>query len=285
MRHSDKYVDLLTDAGFKAVFGDPANKIIVKDFLNRMLQGERVIDDFEYMNVEQIADLPTIGKSVRYDLCCRDAAGAQFIIEMQRCSHDGDFFERSVFYGSLLYSRQMKRGEDSYVAPPTYVIGIMEGHLLHEDAGNGFISRYSMMNSSHSCFAPKTIILIFAQLGFFDKTEEECVDALDQWLYSFKHSPAWAEQHENEEIGRLRLASEIAAFDEKKRLFYDQEIMTERDYKHDLYWSRREGLEEGLAKAKEEKLRIAGNLLQMGLTVEQIAQVTGMCVEEVEALK
>lgn len=55
MTNSGKYVDLLTDAGFKAVFGDPANKIIVKDFLNRMLQGERVIEDFEYMNVEQVA--------------------------------------------------------------------------------------------------------------------------------------------------------------------------------------------------------------------------------------
>lgn len=291
MTNSGKYVDLLTDAGFKAVFGDPANKIIVKDFLNRMLQGERVIEDFEYMNVEQVADLPLVGKSVRYDLCCRDAAGAQFIIEMQRCSHDEDFFERSVFYGSLLYSRQLRRSDRKYKSPPTYVVGIMEGRLRHEGLQDerDIISRYEFAKLSRQMAGPKTIILIFVELGLFDKEPGQCDQVLDQWLYSLKHSNALEEPFVNDEIERLMKASEIAGFDEKKRLNYDQEMMTLYDYEHDMRCSREEGLAEGRAeeqaKSRAEKLEIAKKCLAMGLTVEQVAEATHITVEELKTLK
>ena len=43
-----RYVDILTDAGFKAVFGDQRNKDVLIDFLNAILPEERQIKDLEY---------------------------------------------------------------------------------------------------------------------------------------------------------------------------------------------------------------------------------------------
>ena len=40
----NKYVDLMSNAGFKAVFGDENNKEIVIKVLNQMLPGERHVE-------------------------------------------------------------------------------------------------------------------------------------------------------------------------------------------------------------------------------------------------
>lgn len=132
---------------------------------------------------------------------------------------------------------------------------------------------------------PKTIILIFVQLGLFDKEPGQCDQVLDQWLYSLKHSNALEEPFVNDEIERLMKASEIAGFDEKKRLNYDQEMMTLYDYEHDMRCSREEGRAEEQAKARAEKLEIAKKCLAMGLTVEQVAEATNITIEELKSLK
>ena len=140
--------------------------------------------------------------------------------------------------------------------------------------------------------APKTIICKFVQLGFFSKKSKECVDLLDQWLYSLKHMEALDEApagFDSEEMSSLYTAAEIALFDEEKRNKYEEAMMYERDYNNDMYYSRQEGIEEGIAigeargeaKGKEE---VAKSLKGMGLSVEIIAKSTGLSPEQIYAL-
>ena len=77
----ERYASVLSDAGFKAVLGDPDNKELLISIINIILDGERVVHDLEYRNVELGADV-TGKKGIRLDLFCRDEMGAGFIVEM-----------------------------------------------------------------------------------------------------------------------------------------------------------------------------------------------------------
>lgn len=294
MAEGQKYVNLLSDAGFKAVFGDERNKKVVISFLNIILDGERVVTDIEYMSNEVFGET-TKKKAVRYDLSCMDESGARFVVEMQRTSHDDDFFTRSVFYGAKAFGMQVDRGRDSYIAQPVYVIGIMEGHLEGEIDGakESCISRYDFLEKTLLLSQRKTISLIFVQLGFFRKEKEECLDLIDQWLYCLKHIGSMEGFPEsfsvNDGLPELYDASEIAAFDEAKKMAYIAEEMTERDYQHDMYWSRKKGFDAGVAQGREDGflkgiLEVALKMLKNGMPIPQIVECTGLTEEQVLAL-
>lgn len=287
-----RYVDLLMDSGFKAVFGDERNKDVVIDFLNAVLEGEHHVVSIEYLNNEVLGE-PSSSKGVRFDLHCIDDLGVRFVVEMQRARHSDDFFERSIYYGSRLYTLQQLKGEKSYHMKPVYVIGIMEGNLSHMRPDAGYVARFSMQESDALYIAPKTISCIFVQLGFFDKKAEECICIIDQWCFSLKNMGGLEEQPQDFDetsFSNLFRASEIAQFDETKRINYDTERMTERDYQHDLYFSRKEGREEGreegLKQGRDEaKLEDAKNLKELGVSVDVIAKATGLSIEVIEALQ
>ena len=186
---------------------------------------------------------------------------------------------------------QHKKGKNRYDLLPVYVLGIMEGQLAHVNDKKCIVS-YTMSRKDVDEVAPKTIICKFVQLGFFSKKSEECVDLLDQWLYSLKHMEALDEApagFDSEEMSSLYTAAEIALFDEEKRNKYEEAMMYERDYNNDMYYSRQEGIEEGIAigEARGEargKEEVAKSLKGMGLSVEIIAKSTGLSPEQIYAL-
>ncbi len=53
----DKYVNLLTDFGFKRVFGTELNKHLLLDFLNTLLPENRQIQDLTFKNNENIGNI------------------------------------------------------------------------------------------------------------------------------------------------------------------------------------------------------------------------------------
>lgn len=60
------FINPLTDWGFKRIFGD---KDLLINFLNSLLNGERVITDLRYMNNERESEQLEQRKVV-YDLYC-----------------------------------------------------------------------------------------------------------------------------------------------------------------------------------------------------------------------
>jgi len=285
MIRQQRYVDLLMDSGFKAVFGDEKNKNVVIDFLNAILADEHNVIDVQYLNNELLGE-PATSKGVRFDLHCIDDKGVRFVVEMQRARHSDDFFERSIYYASRLYSLQLGKGGHDYRIPPVYVIGIMESSLTHErtaDGQNHYLSRYSIRKVDETVLqsvAPKTISCIFVQLGFFNKRAEECQDIIDQWCFSLKNMGGLDEQpvdFDGSAFTNLFRASEIAQFDQTKKLIYDTEMMTERDYQHDMYYSREEGRLEG-------KIETAKSLKELGVSADVIMKATGLSAEEVAEL-
>ena len=74
----ERYVNVMLDAGFKAVFGV---KQVAIDFINAALQGERRVKDLTYLDKE-IQPEVVEQRTVIFDILCEDVDGSKFILEM-----------------------------------------------------------------------------------------------------------------------------------------------------------------------------------------------------------
>ena len=95
-----RYVDLLSDAGFKAVFGEQRNKDVLMDMLNVLLPLERRVRDVTYATTE-LPGFSPFNKSVRLDLRCTGKDGTEFIVEVQ-C-----YRQRNLFNACCMPRRSM----------------------------------------------------------------------------------------------------------------------------------------------------------------------------------
>lgn len=277
-----RYVDILTNAGFKAVFGDVANKDAVMTVINEFLPEHRRVADIEYLPTEVQGPVTSINKEYQYDFMCRDASGAVFIVEMQRYT-EKTWFKRCVCYASRAYDRQTKRGEDYDIAP-VYMIGLMGVPIEHPDPEfwkSRFISEYTFREKSCGDLLAETIFIIFAELASFDKRREECITTQDRMLYllknvgRLKHRPQWLKNEIYESFFR---ACEIAAFSEVKRIEYEKDMNDEKRLNGMFAAKFEEGMEKGRQEGRSELLK---NLLESGMSVDDVARMTRIDIQEV----
>ena len=78
----DRYISLLTDFGFKRIFGTAPNKELLICFLNSLFNGAHVIRDVKYPNNEHLGDSSVDRKAI-FDVYCEGENGKKFIVEMQ----------------------------------------------------------------------------------------------------------------------------------------------------------------------------------------------------------
>ena len=96
----------------------------------------------------------------------------------------------------------------------------------------------------------ETIFPIFVELNRFNKSWEECDGLVEQWCYAFKNvgrMDGLPEGLHVESISRLFEACEIARFSQEKKLKYESDMMTERDYYNIIDTARHEGEAKGLS--------------------------------------
>ena len=127
----------------------------------------------------------------------------------------------------------------------------------------------------------ETIVIIFAELTRFCKSEDECVTEQDRLLYVLKNSrhlkllPKWSD----EEHCKLILdALRIQNFDEQKRNKYDNDMYDELKRQGQLKAAHEEGRE-------ERAIETAQAMLAKALDVELIAECTGLTLDKVQALQ
>lgn len=260
-----RYVDILSDAGFKAVFGDQRNK------------------------------------DVLLDLRCTGRDGTVFIVEVQ-CYRQENLFSRCVGYAARVYDSGTERGEGQrYDIPPVYFICLLgdgadgfdrEGPLWEDR----FISEYTFREKTSNDVPAETIFCIFVELNRFRKDLQECGSEEDRWCYALKRVgtlDSLPDGLREDAFERLFRACEIARFDRDRRLTYENDMITERDYWNIIDTAARqgraEGKAEGLAEGKAEglaegRIKIARAFKEQGVAAETISAATGLSIEEVEAL-
>ncbi len=292
IREGQKYVNLMWDAGFKAVYADRQNKPLLISLLNMVLPDDvRVHDITDYLDREQSPDT-VYGKKVILDLVCRDSEGNIFSVEVQRLL-DRHFFKRCVYYGSRHYSNQLRRGQKYGTLNPVYVIAFLEEKIVHEDESlwdsDNLISCYRFAERRTNEEADSTIMITFAELGRFTKRACECSTERDKVFYWFKHS--WMSDFLPEypdggsgTVTELVRATEIAAFSPEKKAIYDSDIMNELDIINNQQILYEQGLAEGVQKGREEEREEVAKKLLDKMDIDEISGITGLSRERVREL-
>ena len=288
------FVNVLTNGGFKAFFGDVNNREEVMDVLNSLLPENCQVVDIEYLPTEHQGQVLDENKEMHFDYMCRDQSGAIFIVEMQQYK-EKHWFKRCVSYACRAYDRQNRRGQQ-YDVPPVYLIGLMAVEIDHEDPHlweNCFISEYTFREKTTQEVLADTIFVIFAELANFKKEPENCHTRLDRMLYILKNSgtmtketsPKW---NDFKLLDRILDKLMIAGFPEDKRIQYEKDMYDERRRNGELAAAREEGvelgLEQGLEQGRKEKLEAFKKMKDLGVADEIIAQASGLSIEEIERL-
>ena len=90
----ERYINPLTDFGFKKLFGTVPNKVLLIDFLNQILP-DRKIKDLTYSSGEK-QGLTQLDRKAIFDLYCIGDKGEKFIVEMQKAKQN--YFSPSYLF-------------------------------------------------------------------------------------------------------------------------------------------------------------------------------------------
>jgi predicted transposase/invertase (TIGR01784 family) len=276
---SDRYINPLTDFGFKRIFGTELNKALLIDFLNVILPSQHKVQDLTYRNTENLGNTPIDRKAI-FDLYCQSESGDRFIVEMQKAKHNY-FKDRSVYYATFPIQEQAKTGEWNYKLTPVYTIGILD--FIFDDHKNDPNLLHTIELKDQDCrvFYDK-LKFIYIELPKFTKTIDELQDHFDQWLFVLRNLPRLEFQPDalQETIfTQLFEVAQIAKLSPAERETYENSLKYYRDMVGVIDTARQEGIEQG---RRNEKITIAKAMKQAGSSLDFIAQVTGLSLTDLQ---
>ena len=283
---------MLTDFGFKRIFGTDPNKELLINFLNSLFDGEEVIKDVKYLNSENVGDVYTERKAI-FDVYCENEQGEKFIVEMQN-AYQSFFKDRSLFYSTFPIREQAPKGSDwNFCLKKVYVVALLNYKMSDEAFDNtDTIHTIALMDTkTHKVFNAK-LMFKYVEVGRFNKTDDELTSLSDKWMYVLKNlsrldnRPATLRE---KIFSKLFDAAAVARFTPTELREYEDSLKAYRDIKNSLDTAKEQGREEGLAKGREEGRAegialVAKAMYAKGMDVDTIASMVGMAKDEVERL-
>lgn len=213
----DKYINPLTDFGFKKLFGTEPNKILLIDFLNQILPKRHRIKDLSYSKNEQMG-LNELDRKAVFDLYCIGESGERFIVEIQKAKQNY-FKDRSIYYSSFPIQEQAKKGEWNYRLEPVYTVGILDFIFDEHKSEDELLHVVELKNKNCKIFYDK-LKFIYIELPKFRKKEDELETQFDKWLFVFRHLSDLQDRPkrlQDKIFERLFEAAEIAKFTPEER--------------------------------------------------------------------
>ena len=302
----ERYISLLTDFGFKRIFGTAPNKDLLINFLNSLFDGRKVIKSLKYSNSEHVGDIYTERKAI-FDVYCESEDGEKFIVEMQNASQKF-FKDRSVYYSTFPIREQAPKGDTwNYKLNPVYTVALLNYDMKDETAFDmNEISHHVQLcdTATKRVFYDK-LEFIYVEVAKFNKTENELVTPYDKWLYALKNLYKLTQRPKalcDKVFDRLFEEAEIARFTPQEQREYEASKMAYRDIKNSIDTAKREGKEEGLAEGMEKglaegmkkgmekgmnkrSLEIARKMLANGMDAATVMEITGLSESQLQQLK
>ena len=278
MRNTEeKYISLLTDFGFKRIFGTKPNKQLLIDFLNSLFNGEQVITDVTYLNSENVGDVSAERKAI-FDVYCENEHGEKFIVEMQN-AYQTFFKDRSLFYSTFPIREQAPKAANwDYKLKHVYVVALLN-YEMDEPAFSAESINHDvglLDKQTHRVFNDK-LTFKYVEIAKFRKGLSEITTNFDKWLFVLKNLSRLEQQPErlrNEVFNRLFEEAEIARLNQDDLQEYEDSLKAYRDIKNSLDSAETKG-----------RMEVARKLLSMGMTVDFVVEASGLSEEDVRNLQ
>ena len=292
----EKYINPHTDFGFKRLFGSEFNKELLISFLNAMFHGEQNVQDVTYLNSEHLGERADARRAI-FDVYCQNDMGEKFIVEMQNVYQEF-FKDRTIYYSTFPIREQAQRGgEWDFHLNSVYTIGLLNFSFAEgmENAHRWHHEVKLMEVDTHEVFYDK-LTYIYVETPKFDKTEDQLVTMYDKWMFVLKNLSRLMERPaalQERVFTRLFEQAEISKFNPQELKSYEDSVNAYRDIVNAIKTAEKRKYAEGKAEGKaegraegraEEKAEVARKLLTIGLSIEQIAEATGLTADEIRAL-
>ncbi len=283
-RIEERYISLLTDFGFKRIFGTKPNKDLLINFLNSLFEGFQVITDVKYLNSEHVGDVFAERKAI-FDVYCENERGEKFIVEMQN-AFQKFFKDRSLFYSTFPIREQAPKGTEwDFKLEHVYTVALLNFDMKEEAFAQEDINHDVGLldKKTHKVFNDK-LSFKYVEIAKFNKTEDELVTLYDKWLYVLKNLSRLDERPaalKEKVFTKLFEEAEIAKFTKTELREYEDSLKAYRDVKNSIDTALEQGRKEG---ENKKALQIAKNLLDAGMDAATVMKMTGLSEEEIRTL-
>ena len=294
-----KFLNPKLDLTFKKIFGTEKNKNILIQFLNDILgfTGIDTIQEVEFLSTYMDPEIASDKQSI-VDVLCKDSIGNRFVIEMQ-LARDKGFEKRAQLYAAKAYSRQVGKGGEYIDLKTVFFIAISDNTIFPEEVN--YISTHNIRDMKTNGHYLKGFQFVFIELPKFAKNRvEELESTIERWCFFFKY----AEDTTDEDLRNIAEKSPIIklAYDEldkfhwneKDLVAYEERLMDLRKEEGILAQKLDDATEKGIQIGEERgraegeqqaKIAVAKNLLKAGVSVDLIAESTGLPKAEIAQLK
>ena len=291
-----RYLDPKADLTFKKIFGE--HKDLLISLLNALLPlaDDEQIESVEYLSPELVPET-YVGKNSIVDVRCRDVKGRQFIVEMQMLWTEA-FKQRVLFNASKAFVRQLDKKRKYELLQPVYSLNLVNETFM-KDYPDEFIHNYSVVHELHSDEIIEGLHFTFVELPKFQAPslkEKKMAVLWLRFLTEIDEQTKQAPQEllDNPETRKALKAVEESAMTQNELLAYEDfwdKLGAERLLFVDSNRiNREEGRTEGRAEGRAEGIiegcaKVAKNLLNLGMALDEVAKVTGFDIETIEKMK
>jgi len=277
-RSEDRYINPLTDFGFKRLFGSEPNKALLIDFLNVILPSEHTVSDLSFRNSENLGNTELDRKAI-FDIYCQSRNGEHFIVEIQKAKQNF-FKDRSIYYSTFPIQEQAQKSKVwDYKLSAVYTLGVLD--FIFDDHKNDDTIVHVVELKDQDCkvFYDK-LKFIYIELPKFTKTIDQLDSHFDKWLYLLRHLPDLDKPPKilrEKTFEQLFKTAEIAKFSAVEQNAYADSLKYYWDLNNVVDTSRQEGREEG---REEERLRSLKK--QRSLLLRQLSRKFGNLPDEAQ---
>ena len=282
-----KYLDPKANLTFKKIFGNHPARLI--SLLNALLplSEEEQIHEIEYLPTELVPEI----NSYRYaiaNILCTDAKSNKFCVVI-RIEWSNFFEQRVQFQASELYVNPAIKQKKYFAQYPTYSLNLINDTFKYDTPE--FIHNYRIVYDKDTHQVIEGLHFTFIELPKFMPHSVADKRMMVLWLRFLTEIDEDTQEIPSEllkdpEIGKAIEELEIFDFTDVELRVYDKfwdSVSVERTLLDDSY---QKGLEEGRKEAELNKvLQIARNLLNLGLSISEIIEVTDLAQEQIEHLK
>ena len=277
----ERYINPYTDFGFKKLFGTEMNKDLLISFLNALFNNEeKVIEDVQYLNSEHLGDGYGDRRAV-FDVYCKTKDGGRFIVEMQKAEQTY-FKDRSLYYSTFAIREQAPKGKDwDYHLEDVYTVGVLNFKFPSDEyPADKYRHEIKLKDvEDNHVFYPK-LTFVYLEMPKFNMTEDELVTMFDKWMFVLRNLSRLLDRPkalQDRIFDRLFEQAEIAKYSPEERREYEVSVKN--------YWDYNSTMKTAATNASNERAKkIARRMKARGDSAEDIAEMTDLSVEEIDAL-
>lgn len=290
-------LDPKIDFVFKKIFGSEKHPRVLISFLNAILKPINLISNVEIRNSDLEKEFLD-DKFSRLDIKARTNKNEIINIEIQLkipfghlvndipslpfqehplLKNEYNMIKRSLYYWSKMYEEQLNEGDDYSKLERTICINILNFKYLDN---NRFHNGYRLKEIETNEELTNIQEIHFIEIPKLSEDSDE-KDMLVAWVEFLKNPESEKVRSLELTISEIREAKDELiriSNDKEQRLLYEMRSKTLKDKNSALNEAERKGIEKGIEK-------VAKNLLDMGIPINEIILATGLSENEILNIK